>query len=239
MYSTYSLLTYVIEHGIDIVFVQNGARSRKTDFNIGEYLGDKDHLITIKKPKDKPEWIDKKIFKNKPKEFKIRELKVGGKILITTMLCNKITSAKTIKELYKNRWNIEVDFRNIKSTLGLKSFSCKTPKMVLKEMWVYFLAYNFIRTIMLDSAIYNKIFPRQISFKNIIQLIKSFIFLELNISSYKKLLYLIGKKIIGNREGRIEPRAIKKRHNGYPLLMKPRKIAQEEIIKNGHPKKLK
>ncbi|RDX33983.1 hypothetical protein DZA35_02170 [Arcobacter sp. HD9-500m-PIT-SAG03] len=92
---------------------------------------------------------------------------------------------------------------------------------------------------MLDSAIYNKIFPRQISFKNTIQLIQSFIFLELNISSYKKLLYLIGKKIIGNREGRIEPRAIKKRHNDYPLLMKPRKIAQEEIIKNGHPKKLK
>jgi len=57
--------------------------------------------------------------------------------------------------------------------------------------------------------------------------------------SYIKLLYYIGQNCIGNREGRIEPRAIKKRHNGYSLLMKPRKIAQEEIRKNGHPKKLK
>jgi hypothetical protein len=239
MYSTYSLLTYVIEHGIDIVFVQNGARSRKTDFNTGEYLGSNDHLITIKKPKDKPEWMDKKTFKNKPKKFLIREVKVGGKILITTMLCNKTTSAKTIKELYKNRWNIEVDFRNIKSTLGLKSFSCKTPQMVLKEMWVYFLSYNFIRTIMLDSAIFNKIFPRQISFKHTLQLLESYKFLIQKTSSYKNLLYLIGKKVIGNRGGRIEPRAIKKRHNDFPLLMKARKIVQAETRKNGHPKKVK
>jgi len=53
------------------------------------------------------------------------------------------------------------------------------------------------------------------------------------------LLKLIGKKRIGNRPERIEPRAIKKRHNDYPLLMKPRNIAREEIQRNGHPKKLK
>ena len=183
--------------------------------------------------------MDEKTFKTKPKEFKIRELKVGGKILITTILCAKTTPAKTIKELYKQRWNIEVDFRNIKSTLGLKSFSCKTPEMVLKEMWVYLLAYNLIRTVMLDSAIFYKIFPRQIIFKHTLQLMDSYISLNSDIASYKDLLYLIGKKIIGNREGRIEPRAIKKRHNGYSLLMKPRKVAQAEIRKNGHPKKLK
>lgn len=32
MFSTYTLFSYVIEKGIDIVFVQNGARSRKIDF---------------------------------------------------------------------------------------------------------------------------------------------------------------------------------------------------------------
>ena len=47
----------------------------------------------------------------------------------------------------------------------------------------------------------------------------------------------MGKKVIGNRGGRIEPRAIKKRHNAYPLLMKPRAIAKAEVLKNGHPKK--
>ena len=183
--------------------------------------------------------MDKETFKNKAEVFKLRELKVAGKILITTILCSKTASAKEIKNLYKQRWHIEVDFRNIKSTLGLKSFTCKTPEMVLKEMWVYFLAYNLIRSIMLESAIYNKIFPRQISFKNTLQLLISYKYLQQKISNKSKLLFLIGQNIIGNREGRIEPRAIKRRHNGMPLLMKQRSIAQAEIRKNGHPKKVK
>ncbi len=238
LYSTYSLLSHVIEYGIDIVFVQNGARSRTTDFTRGERLGKDDHLITIKKPKDKPEWMSQKEFDAKPKEITIRELKRGGKLLITTMLCSKKTSAKTIQDLYKHRWQIEVDFRNIKSTLGLKNFSCKSPEMVLKEMWVYFLAYNLIRTVMLESALYNKMLPRQLSFKHTIQLFTSYIGLFYG-TAYQGLLFLISQKCIGNREGRVEPRAIKRRHNDYPLLMKSRHIAQEEIKKNGHPKKLK
>lgn len=81
-YSTCSLLTYVIEHGIDIVFVQNGARSRTTDFNTGQALGKNDHLMTIQKPKTKPEWMSQEEFDKKPNEITIRELKVGGKIQV-------------------------------------------------------------------------------------------------------------------------------------------------------------
>lgn len=237
-YSTYSLLTYVIEHNIDIVFVQNGARSRTTDFKTGKTLGKNDHLITVKKPKTKPEWMSQEEFDAKPDEFTIRELKVGGKILITTMLCAKKHPPKMIKNLYKHRWHIEVDFRNIKITLGLKTFSCKTPEMILKEMWVYFLAYNLIRSLMLASALYNALLPRQISFKHTLQLLASYSSKSHTIA-YESLLLLVGKKRIGNREGRVEPRAIKRRHNDYPLLMKQRSIAREEIRKNGHPKKVK
>jgi Transposase DDE domain len=237
-YSTYSLLSYAISHGIDIVFVQNGVRTRKTDFTTGTLLGNDDHLITIKKPKQKPSWIEQSEYDKKPNEISIREVKAGGKILITTMLCEKTTTAKTIKNLYKRRWQIELDFRNIKTTLGLKSFSCKTPQMVIKEMWIYFLAYNFIRSIMLESALCNNIPPRQLSFKHTLQLLSNQILL-LGKIAYQNLLTLIGKKRIGNREGRIEPRAIKKRQNGYPLLMTQRGLAREEIGKNGHPGKLK
>lgn len=44
---------------------------------------------------------------------------------------------------------------------------------------------------------------------------------------------------LGNRAGRIEPRAVKRRPKPFPLLMKPRDEARAEIRKNGHPKKLK
>jgi len=238
LYSTYTLLYFAIKKGIDIVFVQNGSRTKKTDFSTGEILGRNDHIITLKKPKIKPEWMEDKEFKSLPKELKIRELKTKNKILITTFLSKKKTNIKTIKNLYKERWNIEVDFRNIKITLGLHTFKCKSPKMVKKEMWTYFLAYNMIRSLMLDSALYNKMLPRQISFKNSLQLYLHYLESYAQIS-YEKLLRLIAKKVIGDRGGRIEPRALKKRPNAYSLLMKPRKIAQKEVLKNGHPKKQK
>ncbi|PHQ64676.1 MAG: IS4 family transposase [Sulfurimonas sp.] len=235
MFSTYTLLSYVLDKGIDIVFVQNGARSRKTDFTLGEILGDNDHIITIKKPKDNPVWMNANEINKIPKEIKIRELKTGGKVLITTMLCPKTTTIKTIKNIYKKRWHIEVDFRNIKITLGLNEFKCKSPKMVRKEMWTHFLAYNLIRSLMLDSALYNKILPRKISFKHCLQLYLNYEYTNANIQ-YKKLLKLVGEKVIGNRAGRIEPRLIKKRCNSYRLLMTSRSLARVEVIKNGHPK---
>lgn len=235
MFSTYTLLSYAIDKGIDIVFVQNGARSRNTDFTRGEILSKNDHIITIKKPKDNPEWMNDNEISKIPKTIKIRELKTEGKILITTLLSPKTTTIKTIKNLYKKRWHIEVDFRNIKITLGLNEFKCKSPKMIEKEMWAHFLAYNLVRSLMLDSALYNKILPRQISFKHCVQLYIDYSKTKSKLT-YKKLLKLIGEKVIGNRAGRIEPRLIKKRCNSYRLLMTSRTLAKIEVIKNGHPK---
>ena len=233
-YSTYFLIEHLMAHGIDLVFVQHGARLHKTNFDTGVSLGQMDHLITLKKPK-KPEWMEEESYNAKANTLTIRELKAGGKILITTMLNPKKHPLKVIGKLYKQRWQIEVDFRNIKSTLGLKTLHCKTPNMAIKEMWVYFLAYNLIRSLMRLSAHYYNLLPRALSFKHTVQL---FLSCCINCDSLY-FLKLIGKKRIGNRPERIEPRAIKKRHNEYPLLMKPRNIAREEIKRNGHPKKLK
>ena len=51
------------------------------------------------------------------------------------------------------------------------------------------------------------------------------------------LLVLIAEPRVGLRPGRVEPRALKRRLKPFPLLTKPRKVAREEIKKNGHPKK--
>jgi hypothetical protein len=67
--------------------------------------------------------------------------------------------------------------------------------------------------------------PRKISFKNSLQLYLHYLENSTQID-YVKLLRLIAKKEIGNRE----------RHNAYPLLMKTRDVAKAEVLKNGHPK---
>ena len=88
---------------------------------------------------------------------------------------------------------------------------------------------------MLASARQCTLLPREISFKHTLQLLFAF---SNNIST-KQLLRRIGEKHIGNRSGRVEPRAIKRRRNDYPLLMKLRDVAREEIRQNGHAKKAK
>jgi len=113
---------------------------------------------------------------------------------------------KKLKKFYKSRWHIELDIRSIKATMGMAEFKCKTPEMVIKEMWVIFNQYQ------LDVN---------------------------NQEMMNKLFFLVASKTVGNRSGRIEPRAVKRRHNNMPRLMKQRHIAREEIRKNGHSKKLK
>lgn len=55
----------------------------------------------------------------------------------------------------------------------------------------------------------------------------------------EEMFSLIAKRVVGNRPGRIEPRAVKRRPKPYKLLMIPRNEARQDIMKNGHPKKVK
>lgn len=236
-FSTYFLLAHLMENRIDFVFVQNGARSRRTDFTKGEQLGKDDHIITLTKPTQKPDWMDQEAYDAAPDRLCIREFKAAGKTLITGMLCPKAYPRETLGNLYRKRWHIEVDLRNIKTTMGLEMLSCKTPEMALKELWVYFLAYNLIRSLMLASALYTHVLPRLLSFKHTLQLVLAY---RSDLLSLEELLMLVAKKHIGDRNGRIEPRVIKKRHrNDYRLMMRPRQVLRDEIKKNGHPKRVK
>jgi hypothetical protein len=53
----------------------------------------------------------------------------------------------------------------------------------------------------------------------------------------RALLVLIAEPRGGLRRGHIEQRALKRRLKRYPLLTKPRRLAQEEVSRNGYPKK--
>lgn len=56
-FATYFLLCTLVARGIDAVFEQNGARQLTTDFRRGQRLGQRDHLIVLKKPILKPDWM--------------------------------------------------------------------------------------------------------------------------------------------------------------------------------------
>ena len=240
-YATYFLYCSLQKMGVDAVFEQQGSRRLNTDFRKGTRLGERDHLITLTKTRKCPRWMTQEDYDQAPDTVVIRELHTGGKILVTTLLCAKTTPKKAVQALYKKRWNVELDLRNIKTTLGMDIVSCRTPQMIQKEIQVYLLAYNLIRYIMLHSALLADISPRQISFKHSLQL---WILLDqqaamIDEELWRSVLMLMAQNQVGNRPGRVEPRAVKRRPKPFPLLSKTRAIAREEIRKNGHPEKLK
>lgn len=161
-------------------------------------------------------------------------------ILVTTFLCPKEAPKAVVKALYRRRWNVELDLRNIKTTLGMEQLRCKTPEMAIKELWVYLLAYNLIRLLMAQAALLADQIPRQLSFKHTLQIWIAWQRRSGDTHdavSLHALLVLIAEPRVGLRPGRVEPRALKRRLKPFPLLTKPRADAKEEIRKHGHPKK--
>lgn len=237
-YCSYFLIADLIERGVDVLFEQHGARH--TDFRCGQRLGARDHQVQWSRPA-RPSWMSHQEYACFPKQITVREVKVDKKVLVTTLLSPRQYPKAALGELYLQRWNVELDLRNIKTTLGMEMLSCKTPQMCEKQMWVYLLAYNLIRMLMAAAAQQAAVYPRHLSFKHTLQIWTAWSqrqFLTGSPEDTAGLLRAIAQVRVGHRPDRIEPRAVKRRPKPYPRLRVPRQIARENIRKHGHPRKL-
>jgi len=241
-FATYFLLCRLRDQGVDAVFEQHGSRQRCTDFRRGQRLGIRDHLIVLNKSKIRPGWMSRADYEQAPDTLTVRELRVHGKTLVTTLLCPKQTPKVALGALYKNRWHVELDLRAIKTTLGMEMLSGKAPAMALKEIWVCLLAYNLIRLMMAQAAVLTDCLPRQLSFKHTLQIWVAWGHCRpraADVDRIGDLFILIAQQKVGNRPGRIEPRAIKRRPKTFPLLTQSRELARAYVRLHGHPRKLK
>lgn len=245
-FPSYFLLWTLQLMGVDCLCEQMGGRARSTDFRRGESLGTRDHLISYEKPKVKPDWLSQADYDAGPETLRVREFRCNagkgdkGKTLVTTMCCPKRYKKGELKDLYKQRWQIEINFRHIKTTLGMDVLSCKTPEMVEKEIWVYLMAYNLIRILMAQAALHAGRLPNTMSFKHCAQLWLAWgRHGEVDDqASLTALLNAMAQKRVGNRPGRIEPRQRKRRPKPFPVLKQPRDIARKKVIRHGHESKL-
>lgn len=241
LFPTYFLICDLQQCGVDIVMEQHAGRKAVTDFRRGQRLGARDHLIEIRKPPHRPEWMSEAAYRSAPDSVTVREYQADGKIMVTTLTCPKNAPKVALKALYKRRWSIELDIRDIKATMEMDVLRCKTPEMVQKEIWVFLLAYNLIRWVMVQSALATGVSPRQISFKHTLQLWLHWGHVADTVDDemLPELYALMVQKRVGNRPGRIEPRAVKRRPKNYAALNKPRPLAREHLRKHGHPVKIK
>jgi hypothetical protein len=109
---------------------------------------------------------------------------------------------------------------------------CKTPEMIRKEIWAHLLAYNLLRTVMAVAAFENGLEPRQVSFKGAKQAVTAFA-PKLEAARPRArpalidaLLVVVAYHRVGDRPGRWEPRARKRRPKPGAKLGQPRAEAK-------------
>lgn len=221
--------------GADVLFAQHGARI--TDFRRGEKLGTREHRVSWPKPKPRPEWMSVEDYAALPDELLLREVRVGKKIFVTTLLCPRKVCKTALGQLFRQRWNVELDLRAMKMTLQMADLSCNTPQMNEKELWVQFFAYNLIRLPIAQAASQAAVHPRHLSFEHTVQLWSAWIAHRLchqRDATIDLMFTLIGQLRVGNRPGRVEPRAQKRRPKPYPWLKIRRAQARAKIMALGH-----
>ena len=244
-YCSYFMIALLRERGVD--FVVRLHASRQADFRRGTRLGKGDHVVEWRRPSIIRS-IDWQTLKSLPEFLTVRETRVQVEqpgfrsrtiIVVTTLLDAEEITKDDLAELYRARWNAELDLRSLKQTMQMDILRCKTPELVRKEIWTHILAYNLIRTIITEAASKYDVEPRSISFKGAIQTLEAFqplIAIQGERDSafrqtlYQQLLDAIATHRVADRPDRFEPRLRKRRQKKYDRMMKPRHEIKRDIL---------
>src|ERR1035438_9488830 len=161
-FCSYVLLALLLGRGVLSVFRLH--QRRPADLRKGKRLGENDRLFTWLKPVEKPRWLPQSWWKKIPEQLAVRVIRFSLRrpgyrpesvTLVTTLLDPNKYPAQEIAHLYARRWKIELWFRDIKTSMGMEVLRCKSPKLVHKELEMFFIAYNLIRCLMAQASIVN------------------------------------------------------------------------------------
>jgi hypothetical protein len=245
-YCSFMMIAMLLAQGTQVCARKH--QRRHSDFRRGQRLGKYDHLIVWTRPA-RAEWMDEAAYQKIPETLELREIRYsvvepGRRTrsidIITTLTDDVEYTREDIAQLYGFRWNAELDIRAIKSNLNLTHVRCKSPEMVRRELWATLLAYNLIRTTAAAAALLHGKQPRQISFTATCQYVlaswMSHSCGRLTASQLaghcRTMLRHISSCEVANRPGRLEPRVLKRRKHGYPLMQKPRNVLRQELQKH-------
>jgi hypothetical protein len=198
-------------------------------------LGKDDQLVEWFKPPNRPKYMTGAQYKALPESIVLRELRrlvyrpelnqVVELTIVTTLLDEEKYPAEKLVELRLRRWQVEVNLRHLKTTMGMEVLKCKTVDGIRKELAVFGLVYNLVRMIMLEAADRQKVHPDRISFIDVLN------WIAIAQPGQSMPRFIINKR----RPGRIEPRVKKRRPKPFDLMTRPRHKLRN-ALKNGGPK---
>jgi hypothetical protein len=238
-YGVYAVIANLRLRRADGVFRLHQARL--FDKRKAKKLGHNDWLITWHKPLyQKAPYLTDKQWSALPDSLTVRIIHAKINIkgfrtrdiwIVTTLLDSNLFPAQIIADLYFRRWEMEVCFRDIKTTMGMEDLRCLSPAMIQKEILVFLIAHNCIRALIAETSRAHDVSRRSISFKGTIDTVRSFHSELIHASSLRsfnrlrrRMMEIIAADLLPFRPNRSEPRAVKRRPKKFHLLNKPRHL---------------
>jgi hypothetical protein len=236
LFDNYFLACELRERGIELVA---RVQAERVGSRTVESRPDGD-IILWQRP-NKPRGMSGEQYRRYPKSLLMRQVSVDARdknnraerFKVATTLLDAAIDGGQIGDLFERRWSGEVDIRSIKSVMQMDVLRCKTPEMVRKEIWAHLLAYNLLRTVMAVAAAEVGIEPRKVSFKGAKQAVTAFAPKieaarpEDRPALITALLAVIAYHRVGDRPGRWEPRARKRRRKPGAHLHEPRAVTKQ------------
>lgn len=242
-FCSYADLYWIQDIGCDAVIRKNN--NHRKSLETGYIVNKQDKIVTWCKPKNCPKALTKEQFASLPKTIIVREIsydvnvpgfRTEHVIIVTTLLDAKQFPTHEIIELYHQRWNVEVNLKHLKTSLGMDILRSKTPEMVRKEIYAHFLAYNLLRSLMWEAGSVYGVSPFRISLQGTRNHFNNFISKLVSVSNnrvqkiYRSLLKIVVHKLVPLRPERVEPRVVKRRPKSYPSMQQPRKSIRKKLL---------
>lgn len=169
---------------------------------------------------------------NLPRHWEVRAVsyEVQGKLkTVMTSLPVETYSAKMIAKLYQERWEIELGFRDIKSSMQQNAVTLRSKKidLIYQEVWGLLLAYNVIRREASLAAVAFGRTPSDIRFKPACQ----YIAVQLIVMAAANPISATGRRLselragvgglfLDHRPRPSRPRTVKISKNRFPVNRK-------------------
>jgi len=246
-FSCYTLLALLWRKKVPALLRLHHARSG--DLRRGKRLGKHDRLVVWRKPQNwERRYLSQALWRCLAPELSVRILRytlrqpgfrTRSLTLVTTLLDPQLYPAEQLALLYARRWQIELWFRDLKTSMGMEVLRCQSPKMVHKELEMCFIAYNLVRCLMLRAAMDHQVDIQRLSFKGTVDAIRQFAAALAQARSRKKqrevtdeMFRTIAADSVPDRPGRREPRVVKRRPKPCQYLTKPRHLFTDSKHRN-------
>jgi hypothetical protein len=90
-----------------------------------------------------------------------------GKLFKLCLFTTLEEPREVLVEIYRRRWDMELDIRSVKQTLRMHSLSSKSPAMAEKELLLAIAGYNLVRSVQMAAARQANLEPRRLSFSRV------------------------------------------------------------------------